>query len=88
MITIEEFLDIAENRIARIIAGLIVIGRSFVALAVALQTAFVLFAAQVAESWPDGARVAILIAGGLGSAALAVRRVTPVEKEDRGVLSN
>lgn len=82
--TISESLETVQTRITKIIQGIIVIAKSFVAFAVLLQTVFVIYAAQFADSQPGWARVAVVVAGGLGAAATAVRKVTP--SDTTGVL--
>lgn len=63
-----------------------VIIKSAVTLMVAAQTALTVFAVQIVDEWPAGARWSMIVVGGLVAAVAGLRRVTPVAVADRGVL--
>ncbi len=83
-------MELSVSQLIKFSQGVPVILKSFVALAVALQTAVVVFAADIGEVAPllsDGAgEVAAMILGGLAAAGIAVRKVTPTAPGSEGVL--
>lgn len=74
------------ERISTMYASLLVILKSVVTWAITIQTVLVLVAGTVVESWPDGSRWALVIAGFLGTAIAAIRKVTPTEPGTEGIL--
>jgi hypothetical protein len=65
---------------------------SVVTLFGAVQTALVVFADEIVRALPgvefatDAQRITLIVAGGLAAAIAALRRVTPVPPEQRGVV--
>jgi len=73
-------VDVAKKRLTSLATSAVSL---MMVLAVVAQT----FADQIGVDWPDGARVAAKAAAVLLAAVFAVRRVTPVAKQDRGLRS-
>ena len=74
------------DKLTNLLESAKVILKSVVAYALVAQTILVLIAGTVVESWPDGGRWALVIAGFLGTAIAAIRKVTPTDPGTEGIL--
>ncbi|RMH78729.1 MAG: hypothetical protein D6683_07270 [Actinomyces sp.] len=72
-------LDLLPRRVRTLVTSAVTV---LMAVAAAAQV----FVEAVGDDWPDGVRVAARVGAVAAAAALAVRRVTPVPPEERGLL--